>query len=503
MVDSPTLVARAVKFFRTPLGQSDEKEAQPLLMKEDTSPLVVFCFVVNSCIGVGFLSLPRAFDKAGLAWASFLCFLVGAASFASSTWVVHSMSNTEALLRLLRPDQEGGTGSPVGPQEADFTITARKNELSQMVGFLLGNGWKRVYLFILCYLMYTCLWCFTSVFAASMAAKIPLPFVGAGNQFTCDLYTNQSWDCRLLYLEHLAVFACICIPCSIVQLRETVSFQIAMSVARFVLIGLIIADSFRILSSQEAPPNFYKYDPTYYPTASSLFNPSYTREVLSIAVYAFYVQMMIPSTTQCLQNKAETLLPTVWSAIIFCMVVYLAVGLLVASVFGHDTLPVASLNWRNFTAGQSVAPGWAEKFSTALILFPTLDILSAFPLVAYCLGENLSLMGPENGRINLELYWRLLAAIPPILGAILIDNVAVLFEYGAIGAWAMMIFFPAACLLRSSRLVEEKFGKDASKSNPYATVLSQPWIVYFCCTVSGVLYFYHLLSLARHKFGLE
>jgi amino acid permease len=213
--------------------------------------------------------------------------------------------------------------------------------------------------------------------------------------------------------------------------------------------------------------------------------------------------MMIPSTTQCLQNKAETLLPTVWSAIIFCMVVYLAVGLLVASVFGHDTLPVASLNWRNFTAGQSVAPGWAEKFSTALILFPTLDILSAFPLVAYCLGENLSLMGPENGRINLELYWRLLAAIPPILGAILIDNVAVLFEYGAIGAWVMMIFFPAACLLRSSRLVEEKFGKDASKSNPYATVLSQPWIVYFCCTVGGVLYFYHLLSLARHKFGLE
>ena len=37
-------------------------------------------------------------------------------------------------------------------------------------------------------------------------------FVGAGNQFTCDLYTNQSWDCRLLYLEHLAVFACICVP---------------------------------------------------------------------------------------------------------------------------------------------------------------------------------------------------------------------------------------------------------------------------------------------------
>jgi len=212
--------------------------------------------------------------------------------------------------------------------------------------------------------------------------------------------------------------------------------------------------------------------------------------------------MMIPSTTQCLQNKAETLLPTVWSAIIFCMVVYLAVGLLVASVFGHDTLPVASLNWRNFTAGQSVAPGWASHFSTALILFPTLDILSAFPLVAYCLGENLSLMGPDS-RINLEMYWRLLAAIPPIFGAILIDNVAVLFEYGAIGAWVMMVFFPAACLLRSTRLVEEKFGKDANKTNPYATFLSQPWLVYLVCTVSGVLYLYHLISLARHKFGLE
>jgi hypothetical protein len=338
-----------------------------------------------------------------------------------------------------------------------------------------------------------------------MAARIPLPFVGVNNQFTCDLYTNESWDCRLLYLEHLAVFAVIVIPCSVVKLQETTGFQIAMSFARFILIGLIVADSVRMLLSEEAPPNFYKYDPTYYPTASGPMHFEHTREVLSIAVFALYVQMMIPTTTQTLVNKEGTMLPTVWSAILFCVLVYLAVGLLVASVFGQDTLPVASLNWRNFTGGQETAPEWANTFSTMLILFPTVDILSAFPLIAFCLGENLSNAAPAlSARYgsSIAVYWRLLAALPPLFGAILIDNVAVLFEYGAIGAWLMMVAFPAACLLRSQQLCDERFGREQSLNNPYRTSWSDWWVVCLICGLSGVMYSYHLGSFAASKLGL-
>jgi amino acid permease len=493
-----------MRFFWAPAAH-DDKEAQPLLEKEDTSPLVVFCFVVNSCIGVGFLSLPRAFDKAGLWWASFLCCVMGAISLASSTWVVHTMSNTEALLRYLAADAESGATREAHRRVPDFAITARKNELSQQVAFLFGDTVKKVYLFVLSYLMYTCLWCFASVFAASMAARIPLPFVGANNQFTCDLYTNQSWDCRLLYLEHLVVFAVVCIPCSIVKLQETTGFQIAMAFARFILIGLIVADSVRMLLSAEAPPNFYKYDPTYYPQPSGPMHFGYTREVLSIAVFAFYVQMMIPTTTQTLHNKEGTMLPTVWTAIMFCVVVYLAVGVLVALVFGNDTLPVASLNWRNFTGGQENAPDWANTFSTMLILFPTVDILSAFPLIAFCLGENLSQTAPGLSQRYgpwVSTYWRLLAAVPPIFGAIVIDNVAVLFEYGAIGAWLMIVAFPAACVLRSQSLVDERFGKEASRNNPYKTWLSNLSVIYFVLAVSAVMYAYHLGSFLSHKLGL-
>jgi len=507
MTDSPTLMRRAMQLFWSP--SADDKEAQPLLEKEETSPLVVFCFVVNSCIGVGFLSLPRAFDKAGLLWASFLCLVMGVISLASSTWVVHSMSNTEALLRYLSvvdAEAAGGAQLEAARRQPNFTISSRKNELSQQIAFLFGDRVKQVYLFILSYLMYTTLWCFASVFAASMAARIPLPFVGGNNQFTCDMYTNQSWDCRFLYLEHLLVFAIVCIPCSVVKLQETVSFQIAMSFARFVLIGLLVADSVRMLISQEAPPNFYKYDPSYYPTPSGNAHFGYTREVMSIAVFALYVQMMIPTTTQGLQNKSETMLPTVWTAILFCVVVYLLIGVLVASVFGSDTLPVASLNWRNFTAGQEIAPEWANTFSTMLILFPTVDILSAFPLVAFCLGENLSQAAPSlQNRYgsSLSTYWRLLAAVPPIFGAILIDNVAVLFEYGAIGAWLMMVAFPAACVLRSQQLCEERFGKEQTKRNPYKTRCSELWVIYAVCGVSGVMYAYHLGSFLTHKLGLQ
>merc|ERR1719160_2385120 len=181
------------------------------------------------------------------------------------------------------------------------------------------------------------------------------------------------------------------------------------------------------------------------------------------------------------------MLPTVTAAILFCVVVYLLIGVLVASVFGNDTLPVASLNWRNFTGGQTVAPEWANTFSTMLILFPTVDILSAFPLVAFCLGENLAQAAPAlQNRYGaaLSTYWRLLAAVPPI--------------FGAIGAWLMMVAFPAACVLRSQHLCEERFGKEQTKRNPYKTRCSELWVIYAVCGVSGVMYSYHIGSFLSH-----
>lgn len=499
MPDTPTLIGRAMRLF----SRRDEKESEPLLEGKEISPLVVFCFVVNSCIGVGFLSLPRAFDRAGLLWASALCVIVGFVSLAGAAWVVVAMSNTEALLRYFSlVEKEDHAGAEAVRARPDFTITSRKNELSQIIGLLFGPGPKRVYIAVFSYLMYTCLWCFASVFASSMAAKIPLPFLGSPNSFTCDLYQDQGWNCRLLYLQHIILFACVCVPFSVVQLKETTWFQIGMAILRFVLIGLILADSMRMYFSGEAPPNFYKYDPEHYPEKSGMMDFQHTREILSILVFAMMVQIMIPSTSQMLANKEKTMLPTVMSALLFCIVVYLAVGLSVAMVFGSATLPVASLNWRNYTGGLEAAPRWAGYFSDMLIIFPTLDIMSAYPLIAYCLGENLMLLAPAGfADKKYAVCWRLLAALPPFVGALLVDNVTVLFEYGALGAWMLMVFFPAACLYQSQKLCDERFGRDCRKRNPFRTWLSSDWVLYCVVGVSAVLYGYHCISLAMHKLG--
>merc|ERR1719253_1467454 len=100
----------------------------------------------------------------------------------------------------------------------DFEITNRRNEISQMVGLLFGKTTKSLYMVVMAYLMYSTMWVFATVFAASLAAKIPLPF--SSQHFTCDLYKNQSVECRQLYLEYLLIFAAICVPCSIVELKE-------------------------------------------------------------------------------------------------------------------------------------------------------------------------------------------------------------------------------------------------------------------------------------------
>lgn len=74
-------------------------------------------------------------------------------------------------------------------------------------------------------------------------------------------------------------------------------------------------------------------------------------------------------------------------------------------------------------------PYYAQVISKFVILFPALDVASAYPLNAFTLGNNLmsSFYGTdeveihERSRIKVSIF-RLLAAIPPFLGAYIVSD---------------------------------------------------------------------------------
>ena len=94
------------------------------------------------------------------------------------------------------------------------------------------------------------------------------------------------------------------------------------------------------------------------------------------------------------------------STIVFSTVAYTFIGLVLASTFGNTVEQSSNLNWKGFTGGTGHVDDvtgkvvgvawWAKCISLYVLLFPALDVLSAFPLNAMTLGNNM--VGALYGR---------------------------------------------------------------------------------------------------------
>lgn len=63
-----------------------------------------------------------------------------------------------------------------------------------------------------------------------------------------------------------------------------------------------------------------------------------------------------------------------------CTCFYSAIGGTVAGYFGASTRPSSNLNWRDYRGSEGM-PAWLiSACQHYVVLFPALDVLSAFPL---------------------------------------------------------------------------------------------------------------------------
>ena len=111
-------------------------------------------------------------------------------------------------------------------------------------------------------------------------------------------------------------------------------------------------------------------------------------------------------------------------------------------------------------------PLYAEVISVFVVLFPAVDVVSAYPLYAYSLGNNImsftqssslsSLHDESNDTEDFEtpflklkrsqirlIGFRLLAAVPPILAAMTMLDLGSIVDYTGLAAFAIAFLFPA------------------------------------------------------------
>jgi hypothetical protein len=205
--------------------------------------------------------------------------------------------------------------------------------------------------------------------------------------------------CAPHYHFWLAVFACVAMPMTCMEFREQAVVQVTMTIARVVVmvmligtvIGGIMCDGMAFISA----PHSAAERAAQGPLASGLG----LIQLMPVCLFAFIFHHSAPGVAEPVHDKSR--LPGVFSlAFIITGVGYLLLATIIAYYFGNDVKSQASLSWEGYVGCVALDMPSEEAFaqrnwftvflSEFILIFPALDVLSAFPLNAMTLSNNLA-----------------------------------------------------------------------------------------------------------------
>lgn len=153
------------------------------------------------------------------------------------------------------------------------------------------------------------------------------------------------------------------------------------------------------------------------------------------------------------------------------LILYALLGTTLSAYYGPNTMPTITLNFGFFRGGASWEEPvqlWAKVVIFIIVIFPAVDVLSAFPLNAITLGNNMFaafFTGTKWMRSRpVEVMFRLLAAIPPLIGSFFVRNLATILQYVGLIGFLITFIIPPVLNLVSRYHCEKRFR--ASKT-PY------------------------------------
>jgi len=252
----------------------------------------------------------------------------------------------------------------------------RKFEVNTLCRVFLGKrGGLQIYTTFICLYCYCTLWAYTSVFSSALAQMWPLP---SWRNLLGDTDTDQDVDS---YLWYSILFATMVVPLSCLELNEQITVQVIMTLARFVMLFFMLSTAHQVAALD---------DMTTPRETVPLVQWSGVHQMLPILVFAHIYHHSIPGLAQPVANKRQ--LRHVFAATtIFSTVAYTLLGLTLASAFGPHVQQSSNLHWnRYYSSSGDTNGGWWHYFvSVYVVCFPALDVISAFPLNAITLGNNM------------------------------------------------------------------------------------------------------------------
>ena len=342
------------------------------------------CFTVNFIVGTGFLTLPWAFVQGGLILSTILLILASGICDIIKDFTLEAMARAEAVVPIsesIKEDiKENSVESEQNVQQEEDTnddetallVKERKFEMSDLTRIFLGEKGGFMWTALLSISIFMTLWAYTVVFITVLL----------------DLFSstsNKDVDTML----YTGLFAILVVPLSCMELKEQVSVQVVLACCRLLMLVSMVSTTILF------PEEFHSSDESYKPP--TYFNFSGVYRCLPIILFALGFQPVIPGISKETNDKRE--LGKIFTFTFFlCAFCYIFVGLSVAMAAGQSIPQSSNVMWKKFHGGTgelnedgewiNVAI-WAKAVSYFVVIFPALDVLSAFPLQAICLASNL------------------------------------------------------------------------------------------------------------------
>jgi hypothetical protein len=184
--------------------------------------------------------------------------------------------------------------------------------------------------------------------------------------------------------------------------------------------------------------------------------------LLPVATYANIFHHSVPALAEPLANK-DDVIPVLSTTLVVCFVFYVLIGAVVSCYFVDHIRTASNLNWSTYVgylgpSNSFQTPLWARFISSFVLLFPALDVASAYPLNAITLGNGLmSFYYTDSTQVDsrwfpvVKTMFRLLAAIPPIIGAACVTDLGVITDYTGVTGFAIAFIFPSLLMLAAER----------------------------------------------------
>eukprot|EP00980_Cylindrotheca_fusiformis_P018909 scaffold6322_cov59-Cylindrotheca_fusiformis.AAC.5 len=472
----------------------------------------LYFLTINYILGVGCLGIPYAFARAGFLLCFTILLTVTAVSYITVLWVAESGVRLERRVMAIRNSASISetthllrqNGRHPHSETKGLNVDVERYEVIDLVGFYLGPFHTGIYQVSLMALMYIGLLAYTQVFCGALRTLIT--DIAASNNTSRE---DQSFHLTAGIPQ--LIFGAVVVPLSLMDLTEQLKIQSLMAAIRFAAIFIMVFGSLSALlkynygsnnnasTTGQTYASSEKYESTCEMSYIACFDGFGV--AFSTALFSQLFQHSVPSLIRpfaaCLDKKSKV--SRVFAASLlttFCL--YVLLGISAASYFGKATLSSVNLNFANFTFG--VDPITASPLlvllsrlaSNVVVLFPALDTLSVFPLIANTLGSNLmassgprfikwiarhtlgyreilAKRGKQNENLSRETvehnfnmeertkltqdatkvasrFWRLIAALPPLFGSLWATDLS--FSLLLAGVAGLYVAFVAPSLLQ-------------------------------------------------------